>query len=470
VIFGGGNYHVAMAENNICVILDRRGEFLEAKRHCQAAIDAHSPDFYYAPMTLGKINEKLGLIDASRQNFAESQRMRPDAGVRLHLATLLPLVYDSMADYNARHKGYVDAVAALVRDAAPLKFHDPLQQLVTVANFYLAFFGRNDAPTYTQLAQVVLQSARGVPGLAGRAALDYVAPHVQQYDAAVRAGALPARGGRPLRVGFVSMFFREHASGKMIQGIIRDLAQPEHNLHVTVFCIKERNDRKPYAGAVADRIRNAAHSYIELPKERGLEAWRATIEQQQLDVLVFAEIGMDPGNYLLAFSRLAPVQVATHGHASTTGVPTLEYYVSYAPFELPDAQAHYSEKLVTFSDFSPYYRPEVPADIPERAALLAELGLAPHVGPATTVYVCLQTLFKLVPDFDDVFKDILRRNPDSIIVFKQFMSPEINERLNRRLVKSIGKDLLPRIRILGNLPVRAPAPPRRAPRVPPPLT
>ena len=31
------------------------------------------------------------------------------------------------------------------------------------------------------------------------------------------------------------------------------------------------------------------------------------------DVLVYPEIGMDPGSYLLAFSRLAPVQVVTHG-------------------------------------------------------------------------------------------------------------------------------------------------------------
>ncbi len=46
----------------------------------------------------------------------------------------------------------------------------------------------------------------------------------------------------------------------------------------------------------------------------------------------------------------------THGHASTTGVPTLQYYVSYKPFELPSAQTHYSEKLVTFSDFSYYYK------------------------------------------------------------------------------------------------------------------
>ncbi len=55
--------------------------------------------------------------------------------------------------------------------------------------------------------------------------------------------------------------------------------------------------------------------------------------------------------------------MATHGHASTTGVPSLEYFVSYAPFELPEAQEHYSEKLVTLNDFSPYYKPEVATHI-----------------------------------------------------------------------------------------------------------
>ncbi len=37
-------------------------------------------------------------------------------------------------------------------------------------------------------------------------------------------------------------------------------------------------------------------------------------QSHELDVLVYAEIGMDPANYLLSFSRLARVQVATHGN------------------------------------------------------------------------------------------------------------------------------------------------------------
>lgn len=163
---------------------------------------------------------------------------------------------------------------------------------------------------------------------------------------------------------------------------------------------------------------------------------------------------MDPANFLLSFARLAPVQVATHGHASTTGVPSLEYFVSYAPFELPEAQEHYSEKLVTFSDFSPYYKPEVPSDIPTKAALWESLGVADVITADTVVYVCLQTLFKLVPDFDAVFRQILERNPKARIVFKQFRTPELNDRLYRRLKASIGP-VVDRITILtGHVSVR----------------
>lgn len=34
----------------------------------------------------------------------------------------------------------------------------------------------------------------------------------------------------------------------------------------------------------------------------------------------------------------APVQLAMHGHASTTGIDTLDYYVSYAGFSEPQVQ------------------------------------------------------------------------------------------------------------------------------------
>ena len=52
---------------------------------------------------------------------------------------------------------------------------------------------------------------------------------------------------------------------------------------------------------------------------------------------------------MLMHSRLAPVQVATFGHTTTTGLPRtiMDYYVSHALLEMPmpEAQQYYTEEL-----------------------------------------------------------------------------------------------------------------------------
>ena len=255
---------------------------------------------------------------------------------------------------------------------------------------------------------------------------------------------LQGKSGK-IKIGFSSMFFKTHASGKMIQGIIAGLDRAR--FEVVVFCIKERFS-DPYSGVVADRIRNRADTYIELPKPRGIEAMREAVEAEELDILVYGEIGMDPANYALAFARLAPVQVMTHGHASTSGIPNVDYFVSYKPFEAPDAQKFYSERLVTFSDFSPYYKPDVPKDMPSRAKLFRNLKVA--VGAETTVFICLQTLFKLTPEFDPIFEAILKRVPDGLILMKAFRSKEVQERLMARL-KATVPDVIDRVVMLPGL-------------------
>ena len=47
-----------------------------------------------------------------------------------------------------------------------------------------------------------------------------------------------------------------------------------------------------------------------------------------LDVLVYPEIGMDENTWYLAMARLAPVQVAWWGHPDTTGLETIDYFVT----------------------------------------------------------------------------------------------------------------------------------------------
>jgi len=64
--------------------------------------------------------------------------------------------------------------------------------------------------------------------------------------------------------------------------------------------------RRPFRLFVSDRTL-AGHQLVRLSDD--LDASAAAIRGQQLDVLVFPELGLDPVTYFLSFARLAPVQV-----------------------------------------------------------------------------------------------------------------------------------------------------------------
>eukprot|EP00040_Diaphanoeca_grandis_P012577 m.63728 g.63728 ORF g.63728 m.63728 type:complete len:704 (+) comp23331_c0_seq2:120-2231(+) len=437
----------AMAHNNMCVELDRAGQLEPAFEHCQLAVKKAKWKFWYPLETLGLISDKWGETDAAREYYQKAYAINKRHALVMHSATMLPLVYSSLEDFDERNKQIHDAV-----DSLPNMKIDNLLTLKTVPHFYSAFFGTNNVQMYKQIAAAIqksdpLKSApfvkRNTHEFSG-----YVASHVVEIQQKRKSDPtfVSLKKGQKIKVGFTSMFFKEHASGKMIQGIIEGLDRAK--FEVVIFCIKENFGAK-YTGAVANRIRQRADSYIELNKPHGLAHLRKTIEDEKLDILVFAEIGMDPANYALAFARLAPVQVVTHGHASTTGIPSLDYFVSYKPFELRvKAQEFYSEKLVTFSDFSPYYKAEVPTEIPSRTKLCSDLKIP--LKQDTILFVCLQTLFKLTPEFDPVFRDMLQRVPTGFLIMKTFRSSKVQEKMMERLKRTM-PDVIDRVIMLGGL-------------------
>ena len=162
-----------------------------------------------------------------------------------------------------------------------------------------------------------------------------------------------------------------------------------------------------------------------------LAAARTQISEQALDVLIYPDIGMEPFTYYLAHARLAPLQCVTWGHPLTTGIPTIDYFLSSRELEPEGSEEHYTERLARLpSLMNYYYRPEPARGDKSRA----DFG----IDPRTHVYLCPQSLFKLHPDNDVVFERILERDPLGRIVLIEGKNSRWTELLRQRYHERMG--------------------------------
>ena len=145
----------------------------------------------------------------------------------------------------------------------------------------------------------------------------------------------------------------------------------------------------------------------------------------------------------LASSRLAPVQVASWGHPETSGLPTIDYYLSAAAFEPPGAQALLHGKIGDASRLSAAFArtPPVTAVEPD----LARLG----IDPESSILICPGTPFKYAPQHDRVFPAIARMLGRCQFVFFTHELAHLSEKLRRRLKAAFERDGLDFERYVG---------------------
>src|SRR6185503_5187249 len=123
---------------------------------------------------------------------------------------------------------------------------------------------------------------------------------------------------------------------------------------------------------------------------KALEDWNRGILADLPHVIIYPEIGIDSTAAQLAKLRLAPVQCTSWGHPTTSGYPTIDYFLSAERMEPVDGVQHYTEKLVLLPDLSIFYEPP---EIQPLVMSRKELGLQPEA----CVYWCCQSPFKYLP-------------------------------------------------------------------------
>jgi len=208
------------------------------------------------------------------------------------------------------------------------------------------------------------------------------------------------RAGEPLRIGFVSTNLYNHSVGKLYRGIITRLNRKKFDVHV--FTPRTPLDE------ISHEIATRCDHFHVIPPEIGRA--RDIIAAAQPHILFYPDIGMDAFTYFLAFARLAPLQCVGWGHPVSTGIPTIDCFISSVDLESgDDANERYTEKLIRLGLPPTFlYRPAEPP-VEEISAL--------ENTDAKNLYVCGQTLFKIHPDFDPLLAEILNRDTDGLAVF-----------------------------------------------------
>ncbi|MEA2739864.1 MAG: hypothetical protein QOH05_3171 [Acetobacteraceae bacterium] len=325
----------AGAWNNLGIVSQELGRVdAEACYHKALEIDPSLADAHY---NVGCLLFGQGRSDDAIASHQAAIAADPDFGPARLAACManLPILYTSEAEVAVRRQRYSEALDALVASDARIL----TDTIGRSQPFFLPYQGEDD---------------RALQAVYGAFACRVMAE--TEHPLSARPPMPPAAGER-IRLGIVSGFFCDHTLMKLfLDGWLSHLDR--NRFEVMGF----------HTGRIVDaqtaRCAALCERFVHGLPSSG--AWRDAIAEAAPHVLLYPEIGMDPIVGRLAAQRLAPVQCVAWGQPETTGMPTIDYFLSSTLMEPPDADRYYTERLVRLPNLGLCYRPdELPAPDPD---------------------------------------------------------------------------------------------------------
>jgi predicted O-linked N-acetylglucosamine transferase (SPINDLY family) len=385
--------------------LRRLGRHSEALQSLERAL-ARKPDYVEAWGNRGTVLHEMGNFEASVASYRKALDLNPDdiqARTRL-LARLIPSVPLSEDEVSSTRSAFDAQILELESwlHVRTLSLRDAL----TVAQqqfFYLS---------YQEISNRALIERYRRASAARLAKVDRLsAPHT-------RITAVSAeRASQRCKVGFVSAHVHDHS---VFNAILRGWLQylDHERFELALFSVgSKQDDLTRAAGASVDQFETGARPIVD---------WARAIRDRDLDALIFPEIGMNETTLALAALRLARRQFAAWGHPETSGLPTIDGYLSAELFEPADAQAHYTERLIRLPNLGVHC---LPFGIPSSPVDLEQLGIF-RDGP---LLLCPGVPFKYRPQDDRILVEIARRLERCTFVFFQYEVAELSQKLQARI-------------------------------------
>ncbi len=369
---------------------------------------------------LGLARSAAGDAPGARTALARARTL--DSGsVRLawHAALALPALPSDEAEVDAAFADFGDGVERLrerVAKCPARELEEHFDAAAGVSPFHLAYLPRDPTALLARFGDLQATLVR-------RARPQWAEPPTR------RAASDPR-----IRVGFVSSYWTRHTVSRYFAAFATGLDPARFVVSVWHTGATQDADCALTASAVT--------TFEHLPA--GVSAIAERIRAADLDVLVFPDVGMDPRQQVLAAARLARRQFVLYGHPLTTGLSTVDGFVSAAALETAGAQAHYRERL--------FVLPGLGA-MPQRWDAVADPAPFRARARDRPALLCPQSLSKLTPAFDRVLVRILAASDARLFLFDREgpLSRRYLARLSRAAAVE-GVALDGRVELLGACP------------------
>jgi len=373
------------AYNNLGNIYYLAGN-LEAAAEIYRQEIAAKPDYFGGYFNLiGVLNSAEKIQEAIKVATTAANQFPDDLLWKIKQYLILPLFYQNQAEIEQYRQQFTQGLDRLIQEVnlnTPEARENALKAIANNTNFGLAYQGFNHKKLqqkYGELVQRIM--AANFPQLTNQ-----------------KPKKNPNKN--KIKVGYMSGCMRDHVVTKLTQGWL--LHHDKTKFDIYSYYIDGQPDK------LTELFQKNSTIFRHIP--HNLETISQQVITDELDILVFLDIGMLPKMTLLASLKLAPIQCTTWAHPETSGISTIDYFLSSDLMEPENAQHHYSEELIRLPNIAfSYPKPHIPQPTKTRANF--------NLPDDAVVYFCCQSLFKYLPQHDYILANIAQKVPTAQFVF-----------------------------------------------------
>ena len=398
------NPNYANAYYNLGNTLKELGEYQKAMSSYEKVIQIN-PNHIDAHNNLGNILNELGENQKALNSYEKAIKIEPE-NLTSHWLSMntFPVIYNNFEEIDQYRKNFLKSIKKvnlLLDTQSKYSKKQLVNAIKSSTNFYLHYQGKDVLELQQHYAHLIEQITQNI---------------YQEFHKERKKNI----SSKYIKIGFVSSFFRSHTVSKLFKNWILKLDQKYFKRFV--YYVDNKFDH------TTNEIKQNVDYFFN---HTDVDQLINQISHDNLDVLIYLDIGMRPIIQILSSLRLAPIQCNTWGHPVTSGFKNIDYYFSSELMEDQNSQKYYSENLIMLPNLGINY------DFPNLSNIKKPNILNKS---NTTIFLNLQSLFKLLPQDDHIYLDILKKNSDCCFWFIHGKKISVTSIFKERISKLFKKE------------------------------